>query len=67
MNFTVSVFTMNIIADCLCVLGLLRKRKVELAYIVKNEAVMVYVNAYTGEVIGGDYFKAVSGGAGVQQ
>lgn len=36
---------------------------VELAYIVKNEAVMVYVDAYTGEVIGGDYFKAVSGGA----
>ena len=31
--------------------------------IVKNEAVMVYVDAYTGEVIGGDYFKAVSGGA----
>ncbi len=37
--------------------------EIELAYIVKNETVMVYVNAYTGEVIGGDYFKAVSNGA----
>lgn len=31
--------------------------EVKLAYIVKNNAVMVYVDAYTGEVIGGDYLK----------
>ncbi len=36
---------------------------IKLAYIVKTDSTYVYVDAYTGEIIGGEIMKAVLGGA----
>ena len=43
--------------------GSLAEGIVRLAYIVETDSHTVYVDAYTGDVLGGDIFKTVKGGA----